>query len=270
MTTIQLIKGGLYQFSTLSEARKVPFWKTILYFLVLSAFFAIPITYQINRVLNDIQTDGQKIAEQLPDFSIQEGELVTADKDAGFIFQTNSIIFTFDPDGKRSASDVGNDLLGNFLSIGLLQQELVIALPNSSLSQALFGENQFSFHYDSDLLSNFDGETLKEALTVAKVPWWIKILSFFIALYPTFLDLLITLFLTTIGASIYSKLRLRQISFFECFKVLVYCMTLPVIISSFLLLINPQFDTTLLITLMSLFIFFQTVKNLPKIELPMR
>ncbi len=47
--------------------------------------------FQVFQVLNNIQLDGQKIATRIPDFTIQNGQLQTKEKE-GFIYQTNSII----------------------------------------------------------------------------------------------------------------------------------------------------------------------------------
>lgn len=47
------------------------FWKVILYAVFLSAILALPITKQVFSVLQEVQQDGQKIAEKLPDFSIE-------------------------------------------------------------------------------------------------------------------------------------------------------------------------------------------------------
>ena len=62
------------------------FWKVILY-AVLSAILALPITKQVFSVLQEVQQDG-KIAEKLPDFSIENGTLQTKKNLALFIKPT--------------------------------------------------------------------------------------------------------------------------------------------------------------------------------------
>lgn len=117
MTTKQLIISSFIRFKDLKEARNVPFWKAIVYLLVLSIIMALPISFQVFQVLNNIQLDGQKIATRIPDFTIQNGQLQTEEKE-GFIYQTNSIIFTFDPEGKRTEQDISTDLMGILLVSG--------------------------------------------------------------------------------------------------------------------------------------------------------
>ncbi len=97
MTTKQLIISSFTQFKELKNARKTPFAKSVLYLLVLSIIMALPISYQVFQVLENIKQDGQKIATKIPDFSIKNGKIDAADHE-GFIYQTNSIIFTFDPE----------------------------------------------------------------------------------------------------------------------------------------------------------------------------
>ena len=92
--------------------------------LFLSAILALPITKQVFSVLQEVQQDGQKIAEKLPDFSIENGTLQTKAKESGFIYQTDSIIFTFDPDGKRTAADVQKDLIGNAFGLAFYKMNL--------------------------------------------------------------------------------------------------------------------------------------------------
>lgn len=119
MSLIQLAKYSLLDIKQLTHAKKLNFGKTMFYIFLLSLLAAVPLFTQVIGFYSDIQKDGQEITEQLPDFTIENGALVT-DVTEGFIYQTDSIIFTFDPEGIRSPEDVSNDMVGNFLSIGLL------------------------------------------------------------------------------------------------------------------------------------------------------
>ena len=77
MNTLQLFKQAFFSVSELRHAKKMAFWKVILYAVFLSAILALPITKQVFSVLQEVQQDGQKIAEKLPDFSIENGTLQT-------------------------------------------------------------------------------------------------------------------------------------------------------------------------------------------------
>lgn len=61
MTTKQLIISSFIRFKDLKEARNVPFWKAIVYLLVLSIIMALPISFQVFQVLNNIQLMGKRL-----------------------------------------------------------------------------------------------------------------------------------------------------------------------------------------------------------------
>lgn len=269
MNSFTLFKQSLFKFTDLHQAKKMPFWKVILYVVFLSAILALPITKQVFSIMQDIKNDGQKIASKLPEFKIDDGKL-QAEKDAeGFIYQTNSIIFTFDPDGKRSLSDVTADSVGNAVGLGFLQDEFVVALPNSGAADSLLGANQFEIPYSKGTLDGLNSNDLKDALDEARVPFWIKLVIFIFILYPTFINLIINLLLITIGANLYSKIRLYKLRFLDCLKISTYCATLPVIFSSMLHFWNPSFDDSFLIVFFSLLIFFFALKKEKRQEPPL-
>lgn len=62
MTTKQLIISSFTQFKELKNARKTPFAKSVLYLLVLSIIMALPISYQVFQVLENIN----KMVRKLP------------------------------------------------------------------------------------------------------------------------------------------------------------------------------------------------------------
>lgn len=269
MNSFTLFKHSLFQLTDLHQAKKVPFWKVILYVIFLSVILALPITKQLFSIMHDIKKDGQEIATKLPDFEISDGKLKTENEAKGFIFQTNSIIFTFDPDGKRSLNDISADSVGNAVGLGLLQDEFVIAFPNSGAADSLLGANQFEVPYSKGSLDGLNSKDLKQALDEASVPFWIKLVVFIVTLYPTFINLIINLLMITIGANLYSKVRLYKLRFLDCLKISTYCATLPVIISSILHFINWSFDDSFLIVFVSLLIFFFAIRKEERHEPPL-
>lgn len=266
MTTKQLIISSFIRFKDLKEARNVPFWKAIVYLLVLSVIMALPISFQVFQVLNNIQLDGQKIATRIPDFTVQNGQLQTKEKE-GFIYQTNSIIFTFDPEGKRTEQDISTDLMGNFVSVGMLKGKLVIALPNTGTTSALLNNNQLELPYTNESLKNLTGKQLRSFLSEASIPIWVKALTFLFSIYPSFLNLLITLLFANVAAFLYARFRLTKATFLDCLKTLIYSISLPTIIATLLMIFLPSFDTSAFIAFAGIFIFAQAVKGWSKISI---
>ncbi len=233
----------------------------IFHLLLLSFVLAIPISLQVIQVFSTIQDDGKEIAQKIPDFTIEKGVLVTKDGAEGFIYQTDSIIFTFDPEGKRTADDISKDMLGNFLSIGLLQKELVVTLPATENINSLFGSNQLTIPYTSTQLNDLTGENLRERILENEMPWWLAPLTFLIAIYPAFLSLIITIAVATLFANLFSRMRGRYDGFLNNFKIIVFCSTLPVIITTLINLLNPSFIGDTFILIASVFIFLFSLNN---------
>lgn len=261
----ELFFASFYRFKDLKKARFLGFGKVVLYVLLLSLFLTIPVTKHVLAIFHDIQSDGQKIAQKLPDFTIENGTLTPKNDEEGFIYQTDSIIFTFDPEGKREVKNISNDLMGNFLSIGLLPTELVVALPSSGITTQVFGSNLLEFPYKNGL-TTLDGAHIRDYLSEQRLPWWMFALTFLVSLYPAFINLLTTLLITAIGASIMSGLKRVKISFLENLKILVFCSTLPVILSALVELFTLNFDGSFFIILATLFIYNQATNGLPKKE----
>lgn len=263
MSIKQLLSASLFKFEQLKDTRKLSFWKIILYLLFLSSLSAIPITYQVSQIFQDIHHDSQKIAEKIPDFTIRDGVLTPEKETEGFIYQTNSIIMTFDPEGKRTSEDINTDLIGNFFSIGLLKNELVISLPQSGASNALLGDNQIELAYTDSNLKNLNGSHIRNYLEKNQIPWWLQGITFIISIYPSFLNLIITLLIAALGASILAKFRRLRLSYFENLKIIVFSATIPVMISMIIRLFNTNFDTSTFIIIASIFIYLQAIKNIP-------
>ncbi|MFV0557237.1 MAG: DUF1189 domain-containing protein [Enterococcus sp.] len=260
-------KYSLTNFKELINAPKIPFYKIIGYLFFLSAILAIPVTLQMSQIFNDIKADGQKIAEKLPDFTIEDGQMQNVDEDEGFIYQTDSIIFTFDPAGKRNAQDIQSDMLGNFLSIGLLEDRLVINFANTEVSSSLFGDNEIEISYDEEFMQNLSGAHIHEYLDNSSIPWFIYLIAYLVAVYPTMISLAFGLLFATLAASFYSKAKQFNFTYFETLKIMSLAATLPVLLATLIELFIPHFATESFIFLASVFIFAQVIKvNSPKLS----
>ncbi|PAB00621.1 DUF1189 domain-containing protein [Enterococcus canintestini] len=260
---LSLMKSSFFQFQKLLEAKKLPFGKIIGYVFILGAVLALPLAYKVSGVFHEIQQDGQKIAAKLPDFTIENNQLTPAkENEKGFIYQTDSIIFTFDPEGKRTEKDITTDMVGNFLSIGLLKGSLVVAMPSTGTGSALLGDNQLVIPYTEAALKGLDGQHIREYLKDAKIPWWMYLIAFLVSLYPSVINLLVTLLFATLGATLQTKMRRLNLSSFENFKIVVFAATLPVVITALIHLVTMGFDGTMFILIATLFIYNQVIKGL--------
>lgn len=259
MNTFTFFKNSFFDFSTLHHSKNMPFWKIILYIFFLSAILSISISNQTISVVQNMQSDAKEISKSIPTFEIKDGALITSTTD-GFIHQTNSIIFTFDPEGKRSKDNVVSDSIGNTISVGMLTDRLVISLPSFGAKNDLLG-TPLDIPYTQDSLNGLSSQTIHDTFEKTTFPLWVKLLIFFFALYPTFINLIINLLIIAIGANLYTKIRLLKFTFLDCLKISTYCATLPTILATILQIIDPSFDSSILIIFVSLFIFFFALKD---------
>lgn len=261
MSIYQMFVSSFFHFKQLFTVRKTPFGKVLFYLVLLSFLFAIPMTTQVMNIFGALREDGQKIAEKLPAFTIDQDQLVSPEENSGFIYQSNYLTFTFDPDGKRTPADIQSDLKGKFISIGMLQDELIISLPSDDTTQSLLGDNAFKMSYNQSVPSSINGHTLKKTLSQKHLPWFLYIVIFLVAIYPSFINLVFTVLLTSLFASIWAKMIDRSFSFLDAFKTVIVCSTLPTLLSTFILFFDFSFNSGTFIFLATSFLFYQTLKK---------
>lgn len=261
MSYLKLFKNSFFQFQDLQQAKKIILAKVVGHLTLLSFILAIPITVQTMAIFQSVQQDAQEIAQMIPNFTIQDGNLSVDSKEKGFIYQTDSIIFTFDPDEKRTAEEVEQDLVGNFFSIGLLKNQIIIILPASENLTTLLGSNQLKIPYSNPALSGLNGADLRASLLNNQLPWWIIPLTLSIAIYPTFLSMIFTTLMTTLIANLYLNFRRIKPHFLDTYKILVFASTLPVILAACVSYFAPGFATDTFIMMASFFIFTLSLKR---------
>lgn len=266
MNTFTFFKNSFFNFSMLRHSKNMPFWKIILYIFFLSAILSLSISYQTIAIVQNMQSDAKEISKNIPTFEIKDGALVTSTTE-GFIHQTNSMIFTFDPEGKRSKNDIVSDSIGNTISIGMLADRLVIALPSFGTTNDLLGA-PLDIPYTQESLNGLSSQTIHTTFEKTAFPFWIKFIVFFFALYPTFINLIINLLLVAIGGNLYTKIRLLKFTFLDCLKIATYCATLPTILATIFQFIDPSFDVSILIIFISLVIFFFALKDEKSLKHP--
>lgn len=261
MSMFQLFRSSFFDFKSLTKVRQTPFGKIVVYLVLLSVVFAIPMTFQVMHLFQEIRADGQEIAKNIPDFTIQDGQLSVPSGTKGFIYQTDSIIFTFDPDAKRTVDEVANEELGNLFNIGLLKNEVVFSVPKAEATASGLAKNPIIFSYQNALFQQFSGKALRDGLAHNQLPWFVYLIIFLIAVYPSFLSLVVTLLLMSFVFSLFIRTRNTQWRFLTTFKTLTVCATVPILLSTILLFFFATFDATTFIFLATAFLFFSVIRQ---------
>lgn len=264
---IQILKDSMIHFNQIKEVKKLPFGKLISYLLLLSLAMAIPLAAQIKEVFHSIKQDSLMIVSHLPDFSIKHGKLQLHNKtEKGFIYQTDTVIFTFDPEEKRTKREITNDRLGNLISAGLTKDELLIGFPSTELTSNLLGGKRLTISYSNPLLDGITSQQIKKEIKNSHFPIWIYTLIILLVLYPAFVNLAINIFTVTLIGNIYSHMIRCKNGFLDNLKMMIACSSLPVLLSLVISFVYPEFDKGLFITLGSFFVFTQALKEEVKIR----
>lgn len=265
MSTFNLIKAAFKQPSLLIEARKKKGFHVFLYMILLSIVLSLPIVFQSMDILNSIREDGDKIVQKLPEFSIKDNKLTTDKKDSGFIYQTNSMIFTFDPDGKRSKKDVEADAMGGTMTIALLKNEAVIVLPTSGSTADMLDSNALSLPYTTSQASILSKDFLESMLAGNSQGLIIFFFVLIISVVMIFLSFLFDMVIMTFFANIFVRTRLISLRFGEVFKILIYCATIPTILTTVVQFLWPTLPIGSIGLALTLLIYFNIFPK-PKIR----
>lgn len=261
MNTFQLFKNAFKKPTDLYDAKDLPFAKSFLYFLFLGFILLVPVLTQTVEMLGTFQNDMNKIAAEMPDFSIQDGQLTTEEKDTSFLYKTNYMFFTFDPDGIQTAEGLQKDIIGNKVAIGLLKNELVIATAEGSLLSSLIETNKLVIPYknlsDNTLISrNF----FKELGTSTGNRLMVILLVILTLMGPILIDFAFSLFFGAFLAHLLSGARFLGLTLGQTVKILLFASTLPVFFCA-IAGIFFQIPTSSIIMLVSIFFYFQTIRE---------
>lgn len=241
---------------SLNKARKVTTGKIVLYLLFISLILTIPSWVQTTALLNDFMNDGQEVANHIPEFTIENDQLIPGENAKSFIYQTDSIIFSFDPSGEITPSEVENRIRGNTIGVSLLENGLYLSIP--------FYPIEFSYNQ----LNGMNDTMFKEVLSSLQQMNPIVIGITFIILWISSLILAVIYnFVYTVFGNLVATITRKKIRFGDTWKIVLFASTLPTLFFSILnaFSIQPlfQFEVQVAITV---YFYYLALKKLPKEE----
>ena len=256
MKTLDLIKATFKEPQLLIEARKKRGIHVFLYMLLLSLILSIPVVFHSMGLLSSLKNDGEKIVEKIPEFTIKDNKLTTSEKESGFIYQTNSMIFTFDPEGKRNKSDIEADAGRGILTMALLQNEAILILPTAGSTADVLDSNTIALPYSTPQLNNINREFISKVLADQSSNNLLFGVVVATSVVIIFLSFLFDLIIMTFFANMFTRLKMIRLKFTEVFKILVYCSTIPTILTVALQLIWPSLSIGSFVLAITLIIYF--------------
>lgn len=233
------------------------FGKTFLYLFILSIFLMIPIGLEASKVIKTFQKEIETITSKLPDFEVENNTLKTDKKDVGFIYQTDSFIFTFDPEGKRDADAIQGDLIGNVMGLGLLKHELVFSVTDDHLLASFLPRSLLTLPY-----SKFDNSLLtktwisKQLTNSVKNTGFIAIICL-VTLIPIMIDLAFNLLTISLLANIWCLLKQGTLKFSDTFKIMIYSATLPTVLATVLSFFSLSISPMMIIMFLTFMIYMR-------------
>ncbi|WP_071131759.1 DUF1189 domain-containing protein [Enterococcus timonensis] len=266
MTFWQGLRYALTDFRKLMNVVFMPFWKVMVYSLFLAGILTVPIVWQMGLASDTFKSDAQTITHQLPDFEIKNHQLTAANNQSG-IFMTDHLIVTFDPGDQRTAKEVYADASISTISVGLFSDQVVVGLPSSEVLNSVLGGNHFTFNYDEANLEGFSKAELSDTLQM-RLPWWLYVLLFLVALYPVLLNLLINIIFLTIAGLLYGLMKGVRIRFMAAMKMVVFASTWSVVVMAVLSFIGLPYNEMFVMMVLTLIVFSQILRGFPQLPKP--
>lgn len=209
--------------------------------------------FDLKNEFNLLSEDFQEIQKSIPDYNLVNDKL-ESDQES-FIYQTDSLVFYFDPDNK-----IDTDLINK--NMEKQSAPISAALQKEKVYLNILGEDR-SLEYSELDLSSQDLQSIISAENFSNPLYFIIILSIFF-LFNLFLYLT-QLLSISIFANLISSLRRSRLSLFQNAKIALIASIVPSIIiealNSFNLTINYQFE---IIMLASLTLFYMTISEFKK------
>lgn len=261
---MQSFKFALVDFKKIIQVVILPFWKVILYSLFLAAIMSLPFIFQVSQTASTLREDAQKIAQQLPEFTIVDSKLTpdttSEEKYAEGIFMTDSLIVTFDPQDARKENALKADASPTTIALGFFSDKLLVVLPTNSMMDSLSESGDFSFTYQELGLEGFTKSDLSTALKF-RLPWWSYALLFVLTLYPVLLNFLFDILFITLFATLFARFFRIHLRFMPAVKLVIFSSTWGVFLTTLLSFIQPAFNNMFLMTFLTMLVFYQALKG---------
>lgn len=90
-------------------------------FFLLTLLLMLPGMIQMTALFHSLGKDLVEISSQLPEFEVKNQQLMTQEKNKGFVYKTDSVIFVFDESGKTTSEDLLNETSSSIPVFALLK-----------------------------------------------------------------------------------------------------------------------------------------------------
>jgi len=257
----ELVKLFKYSFTNLEElieAKKTDWLKVSIYIGFLSLILALPITTDIWTAAQSLASDLRQISQKIPDFQVVNGHLDAGD-DEGFIYQTQRVVFTFDPQGHRDASDIESDATGFIWGFALMPNSIILAVPSTVRNNFALQEHPLEFSYTGFDVSHLNGTTLRHALEQFGRQSWALVFIFMFSFLPALVSVAWQMLILGLIGFFYCRLMKLEMTVIGSMKIILFASTAPVILSTALSFIFPAIDADFINLTMTIILYMRVV-----------
>ena len=243
-TIVQFV--GVYQMTIKEFLRIAIFnptqlWKIIVkpmksskrVFFLLTLLLMLPGMIQITGLFHSLGQDLVEISQQLPEFEVKNQQLITQEKNKGFVYKTDSVIFVFDESGKTTSEDLLNETSSTIPVFALLKDGFYL---ETSINHQKIELSQ---------LENMNKSFFKDIAGTFQQTIWLSLLIVFVMyfLFNTvylFIILWIVSFIVKVIAVLFMKVFIRFPKPIG-WQVVLGAAVLPVLIYTFIDLLGIRF-----------------------------
>ena len=243
-TIVQFV--GVYQMTIKEFLRIAIFnptqlWKIIVkpmksskrVFFLLTLLLMLPGMIQMAELFQSLGQDLVEISQQLPEFEVKNQQLITQEKNKGFVYKTDSVIFVFDESGKTTSEDLLNETSSTIPVFALLKDGFYL---ETSINHQKIELSQ---------LENMNKSFFKDIAGTFQQTIWLSLLIVFVMyfLFNTvylFIILWIVSFIVKVIAVLFMKVFIRFPKPIG-WQVVLGAAVLPVLIYTFIDLLGIRF-----------------------------
>ena len=243
-TIVQFV--GVYQMTIKEFLRIAIFnptqlWKIIVkpmksskrVFFLLTLLLMLPGMIQMAGLFQSLGNDLVEISQQLPEFEVKNQQLITQEKNKGFVYKTDSVIFVFDESGKTTSEDLLNETSSTIPVFALLKDGFYL---ETSINHQKIELSQ---------LENMNKSFFKDIAGTFQQTIWLSLLIVFVIyfLFNTvylFIILWIVSFIVKVIAVLFMKVFIRFPKPIG-WQVVLGAAVLPVLIYTFIDLLGIRF-----------------------------
>lgn len=232
---------------TARNMKKKHYFLFILFMGIILTFLSI---FDVKEEFDTLSEDYQEIQSSIPDYELVDGKLESTEE--SYIYQTDSLVFYFDPENKIETSLIDKNMEKQ-------QAPISAALHEKEIYLNILGQSRSLQYADFDLKS----QDLKAIINLENFsnPLYFMIIIAILLIFNLFLYLM-QLFSISIFANFISFILRSKLTFFQNAKIALIASIIPsiliAVLTAFNLSISYQYE---IITLSSLLLFYLAVEE---------